>query len=94
LGCALGGIFQCFLSDWIGRKGAFACAAALSIIGGALVAGSVTIPMLIVVRLIQGCGLGMFLALVPLYLTEVAPPRHRGLITGLTQVGNGVGYIS
>ncbi len=66
----------------------------LSSIGGALVAGSVAIPMVIVMRLIQGAGLGMLLALVPLYLTEVAPPRHRGLIAGLTQIGTGCGYIT
>lgn len=92
LGCAIGGILQCYLADWLGRKGAFASAAVLAIIGGALVAGSVNVPMLIVVRLIHGLGLGMFLALVPLYLTEVAPPRHRGFITGLTQVGSCAGY--
>jgi len=49
--------------------------------------------MLIVVRLLQGAGLGMLLALVPLYLTEVAPPRTRGFLTGLTTLSFGTGYI-
>lgn len=93
-GCAVGGFLQSWLSDRIGRIGSFAASAVLSVIGGALVAGSVNIPMLLVFRTIQGVGLGAFLALVPMYLTEVAPPRHRGLLTGLTQTGTGLGYIT
>lgn len=49
--------------------------------------------MLFVMRIIQGVGLGMLLALVPLYLTEVAPPQHRGFLTGSTQFATGIGYI-
>lgn len=92
-GCAIGAILQCFVSDWIGRKGALAVSAVLAAVGSALVAGSVVIPMLIPMRIIQGVGLGMLLALVPLYLTEVAPPRHRGFLTGSTQFSTGIGYI-
>ena len=65
----------------------------LGLVGGALVAGSVAIPMLIVVRILQGCGLGSLLALVPLYLTEVAPPQWRGFLTGLTTLSFGIGYV-
>ncbi|KEF58321.1 uncharacterized protein A1O9_06247 [Exophiala aquamarina CBS 119918] len=92
-GCAVGAIGQCFVADWIGRKGALTSSAIFSIIGSALVAGSVNIPMLFVMRIIQGVGLGMLLALVPLYLTEVAPPQHRGFLTGSTQFSTGIGYI-
>lgn len=92
-GCAVGSIAQCFVSDWIGRKGALNSAAVLSCVGSALVAGSVNIPMLFVMRITQGIGLGMLLTLVPLYLTEVAPPQHRGFLTGSTQFSTGIGYI-
>ena len=92
-GCALGSISQCYLSDWLGRKKALAIAGVLGLIGSALVAGSVNVAMLIAVRIIQGAGLGMLLALVPLYLSEVAPPRRRGLMTGLTVLSFGFGYI-
>lgn len=92
-GCAIGALLQCYVSDWSGRKGAFAIAASLSIVGGALVAGSVNVTMLFVMRIFQGIGLGMILPLVPLYLTEVAPAQHRGLLAGSTQFAGGVGYI-
>lgn len=36
----------------------------------------------------------MLLALVPLYLTEVAPPHRRGVLTGLTTMSFGLGYTS
>lgn len=48
--------------------------------------------MLIVVRITQGFGLGMLLALVPLYLSEIAAPRQRGLVTGVTVLSFGTGF--
>ena len=57
-----------------------------------LVAGSVAVPMLIIVRSLQGFGVGMLLCLVPLYLSEVAPPKRRGLLTGLTATSFGLGF--
>ena len=65
----------------------------LSLFGAALLAGSVKIAMFFVTRVIQGIGSGMMLGLVPLYLTEVAPPKHRGLLAGSTQFAGGCGYI-
>ena len=49
--------------------------------------------MLIAVRVIHGGGQGMLLALVPLYLSEVAPPHIRGFLTGLTTLSFGMGYV-
>ena len=89
----MGALGQCFVADWLGRKKALATAGVLALIGGALVAGSVVIPMLIVVRILQGGGVGMLLALVPLYLTEVSPPQRRGFLTGLSTLSFGLGYV-
>lgn len=92
-GCAIGALLQCFLSDWFGRRGALGAAAILSLVGSALVAGSVKFAMLFVFRVIQGIGLGMLLTLVPLYITEVSPPKHRGFLTGCNQFSSGMGYV-
>ncbi|KAK5021905.1 hypothetical protein LTS07_010487 [Exophiala sideris] len=92
-GLAIGSLFQGWLCDVVGRKKAFAVAGACSLIGAALITGSVTIEMLIVVRLLHGFGLGMLICLVPLYLTEVAPPKTRGLLSGLTTASFGAGYL-
>ena len=92
-GAAIESLGQSWLADRHGRKKALAIAAALALLGSALVAGSVAIAMLFVVRIFQGCGLGMLLALVPLYLVEVAPPQRRGFLTGLTTFSFGLGYV-
>ncbi|EXJ69135.1 uncharacterized protein A1O5_08070 [Cladophialophora psammophila CBS 110553] len=92
-GLAIGALAQGWLVDVIGRKKAFMVAAISSLIGAALITGSVAIGMLIAVRLLHGFGLGMLICLVPLYLTEVAPPRHRGLLSGLTTLSFGMGYV-
>lgn len=56
------------MSDWLGRKKAIFAAAVFAMVGGALTAGSVHIVMLIVVRLLWGIGLGMTVAMSPLYI--------------------------
>jgi MFS family permease len=91
-GCAIGALAQGWISDWRGRRVGLGIAAGCALVGSALVAGSVNIPMIIVVRILQGFGLGMILAIVPLYLSEVAPPRMRGFMTGLTVFSFGIGY--
>ena len=50
--------------------------------------------MIIAVRLLHGFGLGMLICLVPLYLTEVAPPHRRGLLSGLSTLSFGMGYVT
>ena len=92
LGAALGAIAQGWISDWRGRRVGLAIAAGCALIGGALAAGSTAIAMIIVVRILQGFGLGMIISLVPLYLSEVAPPHSRGFLTGLTVMSFGVGF--
>ncbi|KAL6890006.1 general substrate transporter [Trichoderma evansii] len=70
-----------------------AIAAACAAIGGGLTAGSVHIVMLIIVRILQGFGLGLTICLVSLYLTEVAPARQRGLLSSMTVCSLGGGYL-
>jgi len=92
-GAAIGALIQSYLADRWGRKKALAIASICGLVGGALAAGSVAVAMIITVRILQGCGLGMLLALVPLYLTEISPPHRRGFLTGLTVMSFGMGYV-
>ncbi len=50
--------------------------------------------MLITVRILHGFGLGMQICLVAIYLTEVSPPHCRGIMSGMTVMGFGVGYVA
>ena len=91
-GAALGAFIQGYLADWVGRKKALLISAIFATIGAALSAGSVNIAMLITVRILQGCGLGMAICLVPLYISEVAPAAQRGFLNGFTVMSFGLGY--
>lgn len=92
-GAGLGAICQAWFADWLGRKKALAIAGTTSTIGAALVAGAVNVPMLVTTRILHGFGLGMILCLVPLYGTEIAPPKRRGIFSGITVMGYGMGYV-
>jgi MFS family permease len=65
-GATMGALIAGPLADKIGRKKTLLTAAIVSIIGGALTAGSVHVAMLIVVRILQGSGLGALATLVRL----------------------------
>ncbi|KAH7014178.1 general substrate transporter, partial [Microdochium trichocladiopsis] len=70
-------------ADKFGRRLTLIGACVLAIIGGALTAGSVHIAMLIVVRVLQGIGLGCLATITPIYLAEASTARKRGMLTGL-----------
>ena len=82
-GACLGALGSGPLSDHIGRRLTILIAASIAAAGGALAAGSVHIAMLIIVRIIQGCGLGGLATLTPVYLAETSTPKKRGMLTGL-----------
>jgi MFS family permease len=79
VGALTGGPF----ADRFGRRTALLFASIIAIIGGALTAGSVHVAMLIVVRILQGAGLGALATITPIYLAETATAAKRGLLTGL-----------
>ncbi|KAK3724876.1 hypothetical protein LTR37_000924 [Vermiconidia calcicola] len=82
-GACIGALGSGPLADHIGRRWTIQIAAVVSTIGGALAAGSVHIAMLIVVRILQGAGLGALATLTPVYLAESSTASKRGMLTGL-----------
>lgn len=79
-------------ADWLGRRKAIFVASVFAVIGGALQAGSVNIAMYIVMRFITSLGIGALVTLVPLYQSEISPPRMRGLLVGMHGTLICVGY--
>lgn len=82
-GACIGALGAGPLSDHIGRRWTILGAALVALLGGALAAGSVHIAMLIVVRILQGSGLGALATLTPVYLAESSTKEKRGMLTGL-----------
>lgn len=93
---AAGGVFGCvgnmYIAEKFGRTRAIQIGCTISIIGAAIMTGSVNIAMFIVSRFIMGFGIGILVTLVPLYQSEVSPPESRGLMVGLHGVLIGFSY--
>lgn len=82
-----GGFFGALLltpvADRLSRRGSILVSCLFLVIGGALQAASVHIGMFLTMRFITGMGVGMVVGAVPLYQSEVSPPKIRGLLVGL-----------
>ncbi|KAF7563903.1 hypothetical protein G7046_g210 [Stylonectria norvegica] len=81
-----GGIFGCLilsrLADKIGRKRSIQIICTICVISVVFQAAAVHIAMLLVGRFLNGLGSGMMNTIVPLYQSEVSPPRTRGRMVG------------
>ncbi|KAI1112336.1 high-affinity glucose transporter [Nemania sp. NC0429] len=84
-GSWLGALISGWLSDRLGRKAAIQAGAAIWVIGCIIVAASVSVPMLIVGRIINGLSVGICSAQVPVYISEISPPSKRGRLIGMQQ---------
>ncbi|KAG8734505.1 hypothetical protein FRC12_018500 [Ceratobasidium sp. 428] len=86
-----------WLSDKYSRKYTIMIGAYIFALGSTLEAGSTSLPMLIVGRLIVGVGEGLFLSAIGVYLVEISPPDVRGRISCMLQlfvtIGITAGYF-
>ncbi|XP_026661374.1 sugar transport protein 14-like [Phoenix dactylifera] len=62
-------------------------------LGAAINAGAVNIFMLIIGRILLGIGIGFGNQAVPLYLSEIAPPKIRGAVNQLFQLTTCLGIL-
>ncbi|HBY55863.1 MAG TPA: MFS transporter, partial [Coxiellaceae bacterium] len=86
LGAAIGAIGSGFLSDKVGRKKVVFIEAVIFTAGSLGCALSITATQLILFRFVLGLAVGGASALVPLYLSEMAPKEIRGALSALNQV--------
>ncbi|KAM0328884.1 hypothetical protein ACHAQA_005300 [Verticillium albo-atrum] len=84
-GAIIGCLLVSVLADMLGRRMTVFIGSSLAVLGGALQAGSVTIPMLIAGRLIAGIAIGILSAVTPMYCSEIAQAEIRGALSGLLQ---------
>jgi MFS transporter, SP family, sugar:H+ symporter len=86
LGAMLGAAVAGRLADRLGRRVLLMGAGVLFTFGALGAALAQTIWVLIAFRFVIGIGVGSAALIVPLYLSELAPAKVRGAITGLNQL--------
>jgi MFS transporter, SP family, galactose:H+ symporter len=81
-------------SDRYGRRPTLAVVALISSVGILAAAVAPTYGVLLVARFVMGIGVGAASAVVPLYLSEVAPTNVRGRLVSLNQLMVTVGIVA
>ena len=97
-GTVLGALFGGWPTDHFGRKKTLLCIGVLYIISAVGSAFSNGVTMFIIARVLGGIGIGVSTVAAPLYISEIAPPRHRGRLAGMFQFnivfGIVIAYVS
>lgn len=91
IGAIIGAGLAGFLSDRLGRKKLLVAAGLLFIIGSIFSAIAPTTNFFVIARIIGGVGIGVSSTLVPLYIAEIAPSKHRGRLVSLNQLAVVIG---
>lgn len=93
-GAIIGSAGAGWLADKIGRRKAIAIIALLFIVGSIGSAVALGVPTLILARIINGIGVGGSMAIVPVYMAELAPTHIRGKLTALYQLALTSGILA
>jgi len=92
-GAVFGSLMGGLTMDRFGRRKTILIGALIALVGSILQAAAQNLAMILVGRIIAGWAVGLLSMSVPVYQSECAHPRIRGLIVGLSQQMIGVGFI-
>ncbi|KAI0101702.1 general substrate transporter [Nemania sp. FL0031] len=81
------------ISSARGRLFAMRLTGLFFVVGSVLMTLGASIPVLSIGRILSGVGAGAATVIVPIYISEVAPPRERGTFGAMTQVSINVGIL-
>nr|XP_043633405.1 monosaccharide-sensing protein 2 [Erigeron canadensis]XP_043633409.1 monosaccharide-sensing protein 2 [Erigeron canadensis] len=83
------------VADWLGRRPMLIISSVLYFISGLVMVWSPNVYILLLARLLDGLGIGLAVTLVPVYISETAPPEIRGSLNTLPQfMGSGGMFLS
>lgn len=85
-GAALGSLTGGGFADALGRRASFMLCALPMLVGPLLSATANSLNMMVAGRFLAGIAIGLSSALVPLYISEVAPTSMRGTLGSLNQL--------
>ncbi|XVE49614.1 hypothetical protein DITRI_Ditri01bG0095900 [Diplodiscus trichospermus] len=81
------------ISDWLGRRPMLIISSILYFLSGLVMLWSPNVYILLLARLLDGFGVGLAVTLVPVYISETAPPEIRGLLNTLPQFTGSIGMF-
>ena len=93
LGALLGSAFSGWLTDHYGRKTILMFVAGIFVVGTIITAVTPNVDLLVVGRIIVGVAIGIASYTAPLYISEIAPPKHRGALVSLNQLAIAIGIL-
>jgi MFS transporter, SP family, arabinose:H+ symporter len=97
-GTVVGSLLGGWPADRFGRKATLLWIGALYFVGAVGSALASNVSIFIAARVIGGLGIGISTVVAPMYISEIAPPRHRGRLAGMFQFnivfGIVVAYVS
>ncbi|MDR9365061.1 MAG: sugar porter family MFS transporter [Balneolaceae bacterium] len=93
IGCIIGVSASGEFSDRLGRRSAMKTAAFLFFLSAVGTAAAPSFEWLISARLLGGVGVGIASNVVPLYISEIAPPHIRGRLVTFYQLAITVGIL-
>ncbi|KAI9148958.1 Sugar transport protein MST8 [Paramyrothecium foliicola] len=93
LGAMFGALVNGPIADRLSRRWSILVANIVFLVGSIIQAAAVNTAMIFVGRFIAGVSVGQLSMVVPLYLSELAPPNLRGSLVALQQLGITVGIM-
>ncbi|KAK9133215.1 hypothetical protein Scep_012743 [Stephania cephalantha] len=93
-GGLIGSINSASLIDKLGCRRTIQIVSIPLIFGAILSARALSVEEILLGRFLVGLGIGVTTALVPLYISEVAPTKYRGALGGVCQIGTCSGIIA
>jgi len=84
-GTVVGSLIGGWPADRLGRKATLLWIGVLYLLGAAGSGLAPNVWVFIAARLIGGLGIGISTVVAPMYISEIAPPKHRGRLAGMFQ---------
>jgi SP family arabinose:H+ symporter-like MFS transporter len=84
-GTVIGALAGGWPADRFGRKATLWWIGILYLVGAIGSALATNVSIFILARVIGGLGIGISTVVAPLYISEIAPPKHRGQLAGMFQ---------
>ncbi|TVY85117.1 MFS glucose transporter mfs1 [Lachnellula suecica] len=92
-GNVIGGVSSGFINNRFGRRFAMSLSSILAILGAAIQTAANGPGMMIAGRVIAGIATGFLLSTMPIYISEISPPKLRGKLVGIQGMIDAIGFF-